>query len=63
MTIDIGDKHTVLCFYSNLYQTYDLYLCNFDHDDIQDKLTSIFEQLNNIMYSLQNNIRRVVIEK
>lgn len=52
MTIDIGDKHTVLCFYSNLYQTYDLYLCNFDHDDIKDKLTSIFEQLNNIMYSL-----------
>lgn len=75
MTIDIGDKHTAICFHredgtsKSLKESkipddpYMIYLFSVLEEDINEKMKSIRKHLNRIFKSIGIYTERVIIEK
>ena len=62
MTIDIGDKHTAICFHQE-DDPYMIYLFSVLEEDINEKMKSIRKHLNRIFKSIGIYTERVIIEK
>lgn len=61
-TIDIGDKHTAICF-SRKQKKFFIYLFSVLETDINEKMKSIRKHLDEIFDYIGDETKKVIIEK